>query len=302
MSWDLNRRQWLVAGGSAWLGAGAMGRVLAQPKGDTKKVLFFIKSAGFPHPVVTRRRDQPSLAEKVLAEVGKEHGFEVVASKDGRLFEPDKIGEWDAFVFETTGDLTSVGDSEKSPPISADGEKALYEAIRGGKGFLGMHCATDTFGHHHQRNKGADDPYIQMIGGEFAGHGPVQQEVRIDIADPDFPGIAKGFGKSGGSFRIKDEWYALKNMPDDLHVILVQVTEGMQGKMYQRPNYPITWARQYGKGRVFYTSMGHREDVWENPMYQGLLLGALGWATGRVEANIEPNISRVTPNYKQLPI
>ena len=60
--------------------------------------------------------------------------------------------------------------------------------------------------------------------------------------------------------------------------------------MYQRPNFPMTWARPYGKGRVFYTSMGHREDVWENPMYQGLLLGALGWATGRVDANIEPNI------------
>ena len=67
-------------------------------------------------------------------------------------------------------------------------------------------------------------------------------------------------------------------------MILVQVTEGMKGHMYERPNFPITWARPYGKGRVFYTSMGHREDVWENPMYQGLLLGALGWATGRVDA------------------
>ena len=47
--------------------------------------------------------------------------------------------------------------------------------------------------------------------------------------------------------------------------------------------------------------MGHREDVWENPMYQGLLLGALGWATGRVEANVEPNIRTVTPKYDELP-
>ena len=54
--------------------------------------------------------------------------------------------------------------------------------------------------------------------------------------------------------------------------------------MYERPNFPETWARMHGKGRVFYTSMGHREDVWENPLYQGLLLGALGWATGKVDA------------------
>jgi type 1 glutamine amidotransferase len=300
MSWDLNRRQWLVAGGAAWLGAGAMGRVLAQPSVDTKKVLFFTKSSGFQHSVITRHGEKPGHAERILTEIGKEHGFEVVASKDGRLFEPNQIGQWDVFVFETTGDLTTRG-TDKSPPISPDGEKAFYDAIRGGKGFLGIHCATDTFGHHHQRNKGADDPYIQMIGGEFAGHGPVQQEVRIDIADSEFPGIAQGFGKSGKSFRIRDEWYALKNMPDDLHVILVQVTEGMQGNMYHRPNYPSTWARAYGKGRVFYTSMGHREDVWENPMYQGLLLGALAWATGRVEVTIEPNITRVTPNYNRLP-
>jgi type 1 glutamine amidotransferase len=84
---------------------------------------------------------------------------------------------------------------------------------------------------------------------------------------------------------------------------MVQVTKGMRSgpvREYNRPNYPMTWARNHGKGRVFYTSMGHREDVWENPMYQGLLLGALGWATGRVDADIEPNIRKVTPEYNKL--
>jgi type 1 glutamine amidotransferase len=297
MSSGLSRRDLLMAGGAAWLGAGAMNRLLARPQGATKKVLFFIKSAGFPHPVVTQRGGKPSLAEQILAKAGKEHGFEVVATKDGRMFDPDKIGEWDAFVFETTGNLLTEGGSEKSPAMSPDGEKAFYEAIRNGKGFLGMHCATDTFGQH--RKRGADDPYIQMIGGEFNGHG-AQQEVEIAIADPKFPGIADGFGRAGESFRILDEWYALRHIADDLHVILVQKTKEMKGPMYQRPDYPMTWARMHGKGRVFYTSMGHREDVWESPMYQGLLLGALGWATGRVEADTEPNVRKVTPHYDRL--
>ena len=167
---------------------------------------------------------------------------------------------------------------------------------------LGMHCAADTFGHHAPRNKGPEDPYIQMIGGEFVSHGP-QQVVTIEVVDPKFPGMAHGFGSLGQSFTINDEWYALKNMPEDLHVIMVQVTKGMRSgpvREYNRPNYPMTWARNHGKGRVFYTSMGHREDVWENPMYQGLLLGALGWATGRVDAEIEPNIRKVTPEYNKL--
>ena len=299
MPCDLNRRQCLMAAGAAWLGAGSVNRLLAQPKGAGKKVLFFTKSSGFQHSVIARKGDTLGLAERILTEIGKDHGFEVVASKDGRLFNPDQIDQWDGFVFETTGDLTTPG-GDKNPPISADGEKAFYDAIRGGKGFMGMHCATDTFGHFGKRNKGAEDPYIQMIGGEFIVHGD-QQPSRIDIVSPTFPGIAKGFGAAGNSFTITDEWYALKNFADDLHVILVQGTEGMKGKMYQRPNFPITWARPFGKGRVFYTSMGHREDVWENPMYQALLLGALGWSTGLVDASIEPNIRQVTPKYDELP-
>jgi type 1 glutamine amidotransferase len=306
MSRELTRRQWLLASGAAWLGTGSINSLLAQPKGGTKKVLFFTKSSGFQHPVIARKNDTLGLAERILTDIGEDHGFEVVASKDGRLFEPSQIGQWDAFVFETTGDLTIPGD-DKNPPISADGEKALYDAIRSGKGFMGMHCATDTFGHFGpkykkagSRDQGADDPYIQMIGGEFIVHG-AQQPSRIEISDPDFPGIAKGFGSSGREFTIKDEWYALKNFADNLHVVLVQVTSGMKGHMYERPNFPCTWARAYGKGRVFYTSMGHREEVWQDPMYQTLLLGALGWATGRVDANIEPNIRQVTPKSDELP-
>ncbi|MGP0063353.1 MAG: ThuA domain-containing protein [Isosphaeraceae bacterium] len=298
MSRGLSRRELLLAGGAAWLGAGAMGQVLARPQGAPKKVLFFTKSSGFQHSVIARKGDQPSVAERVLRDIGESHGFQVISTKDGRVFEPDQIGQWDAFVFETTGDLTTPG-TDKATPISPEGEKAFYDAIRGGKGFLGMHCATDTFGHHGKRNKGAEDPYIQMIGGEFVSHG-AQQEVEIDIVDPKFPGVAEGFGKSGPSFRITDEWYALKNMPEDMHVILVQNTKGMKGREYQRPSYPMTWARNFGKGRVFYTSMGHREDVWENPMYQGLLIGALGWATGRVDVDVTPNIKEVTPGYDKL--
>ena len=184
---------------------------------------------------------------------------------------------------------------DKEPPISADGLKAFFDAIESGKGFVGMHCASDTFGVH--RKMGANDPYIKMIGGHFAGHG-AQQVATIEVADPSFPG-ASGFGT--GSFKINDEWYTQKYWADDLHVILVQKTEGMKGEEYQRPNFPETWARMQGKGRVFYTSMGHREDVWENPKYQGLLLGALGWATGKVDSDVTPNVQKVTPDYKTGP-
>ena len=292
MSSAMNRRQLLLAAGAAVMGAGPLGRALAAPKGSMKKVLFFTKSSGFQHSVITRKDGKPSMAERILTEIGKDHGFEVVASKDGTLFDPARIGEWDAFAFETTGDLTTEGPHKDGKPMSQDGKKAFLDAVAGGKGFLGMHCATDTF--HSRGNE--IDPYIKMIGGEFITHG-AQQVARLTVTDPDFPG-AKAFGST---FEINDEWYAQKNLADDLHVVIAHETKGMKGPMYQRPNFPETWARKHDQGRVVYTSMGHREDVWENEKYQGLLLGALGWVTGKTDLNVEPNVSKVTPGYDKIP-
>jgi len=63
----------------------------------------------------------------------------------------------------------------------------------------------------------------------------------------------------------------------------------------QPSNYPSTWAQQYGKGRSFYTSMGHRLEVWNDPVFQQILVGGLKWAVGDVEADVTPNIDKVTP-------
>ncbi len=159
MSSSLNRRQVLLAAGAAVLGAGSLDRAFAVQKGSSKKVLFFTKSSGFEHSVIQRKDGKPAHAERILTDLGKEHGFEVVTTKDGTLFDPDKIGEWDAFAFETTGVLTEQGQHKDGNPMSADGKKAFLDAIAAGKGFIGMHCATDTF----HTNDGSVDPYIKMI-------------------------------------------------------------------------------------------------------------------------------------------
>jgi len=297
MSQTLNRRQMLLASGAALLGAGALARTTQAAQKEitkTKKVLFFTKSSGFQHPAITRRDGKLGLCERVLSEIGKGLGFEVVPSKDGRLFEPDKIGEWDAFIFYTTGDLTTQGSQQEGPahPMSADGKKAFLDAIAGGKGFVGMHSATDTF---HSRGREID-PYIKMIGGEFISHG-AQQVSNLVVTCDDFPGV-KPFGKG---LKLNDEWYSQKNLADDLHVIIAHDTRGMTGWQYDRPNFPETWARMHDKGRVFYTSMGHRDDVVENPLFQGLVMGALGWVTRGCDVDVSPNVSKVTPGYATLP-
>lgn len=261
-----------------------------------RKLLFFTKSAGFEHPACRREGEALSHVERVMTELAAQHGFEVVCTKDGRIFDSD-LDAFDAFFFYTTGDLTQAG-TDRHPPMSVKGKERLLAAVAEGKGFLGSHCASDTF--HSagpaREEQAERDPYIAMLGGEFISHGP-QQVARQVVTSPNFPG-AHGLGKA---FEINDEWYSLKNFPDDLHVILVQDTQGMDGKDYQRPPYPATWARRHEKGRVFYTSMGHREDVWTSPIFQQILLGALSWAFGDVEFDPQPNIKQVTPGAHVMP-
>jgi type 1 glutamine amidotransferase len=171
---------------------------------------------------------------------------------------------------------------------------------------MALHCGSDTFhskGHvkgdliRDVNDTGEDnfDPYIKMLGGEFIVHG-AQQPATLRCVDPAFPGAA---GLNGASFQ--EEWYSLKNFAPDLHVILVQETTGMKGPMYQREAFPETWARMHGKGRVFFSSLGHREDVWQRPDFQGLLIGGLNWVTGRVEAEVKPNIKEVAPGADPKP-
>lgn len=263
-----------------------------------KRLLMFTRSQGFEHSVVKRGKNNAlSLAERVVTDLGQKKGFEVTCTKDGRVFLPESIAKFDAFLFETTMDLTRDG-GDGQPPMPVEGKKALLDAIAAGKGFVGCHCASDTFHSPGDRNANQTreqmDPYIAMLGGEFIVHG-AQQKAKMRVADNQFPG-AKGLK----DFELNEEWYALKNFARDLHVILVQDTEGMKGGMYERPSFPATWARRHEKGRVFYTSMGHREDVWENPLFQELLMGGLSWAFGNVEADLTPNLSEAAPKASQL--
>lgn len=297
---EFSRREMLVAAGAATAGASLMG----WPRGAVgaedeppRKVLFFTKSAGFQHSVIRREGDALSHAEKIFIEVGKQHNMEVVATKDGTVFDSD-LDQFDAFAFYTTGDLTKAG-TDKTPPMSADGKKRLMDAVAGGKGLIGSHCASDTF--HSEgpgwENQEEPDPYIAMLGGEFISHG-AQQEARMVVANSNFPGAET----LGDDFLLEEEWYSLKNIARDMHVILVQDTQGMQGVMYERPAYPATWARRHGEGRVFYTSMGHREDVWTNPLFKGLLVGALAWTTGNVDVETPTNLDSVCPGAHVMPV
>jgi type 1 glutamine amidotransferase len=291
-------RRALIAAGAAGFAGAALPRAGAANAGNPKKrsVLFFNKSSGFEHDPVKRQGRRPSLAETVLTEIGKGRGFDVVATKDGRVFDGD-LARYHAFFFFTTGDLTQPG-TDRTPPMRATGKEALLAAIRGGKGFVGVHSASDTF---HSKGSAFEtqqnpDSYIAMLGGEFISHGS-EQEARAKIADPNFPGLRD----LGESFKAKEEWYSLKNFANDIHVVLVLDTDGMHDSEYRRPLFPLAWARREGLGRVYYNAMGHREDVWRSRRFQEMLAGAVAWATGAADAALSANMAEVTPQASLLP-
>jgi hypothetical protein len=248
---------------------------------------------------VKRKDGELSLAERIATELGGKLNIEVVCEKDGRCFLSKEFPTFDGFLFETQGNLGAEKSLDGAPPVPPEGKKALLEAIEGGKGFVGCHCASDTYHSagdaFETQNPTVRDPYILMLGGEFIKHGK-QQNATMRVVDRAFPGI-----KGQSDFKLYEEWYSLKNFAPDLHVILVQESKGMEGFEYKRPDFPATWARMHGKGRVFFTSMGHRDEVWKDSIFQTLLTGALSWTLGRVIADVSPNIDKVTPGANDLP-
>src|SRR3990172_3797272 len=135
--------------------ASGQSRADEKPK---RKLLFLTPSAGFPHSSITRPKDKPdglSHAEKILTEIGGKAGIEVTCTKDCSLINAENLKKYDAVFFYTTGDL----------PIPQ--RQDLLDYVKAGKGFIGSHCATDTF---HNWIEGDKKPYIDMIGAEFATH------------------------------------------------------------------------------------------------------------------------------------
>ncbi|MBS0207816.1 MAG: ThuA domain-containing protein [Planctomycetes bacterium] len=184
----------------------------------------------------------------------------------------DALKPYDGVIFaNTTGDL----------PLPD--KQGFIDWLRSGKAFIGMHSATDTF--HNFR------PYIDMIGGEFDGH-PWHQLVTVKSEDSSNP-VATSWGST---FEITDEIYQFKSYSRDDKQVLMSLDATNDGRPKQKAkpdgeplgffergkradrDYAVAWVKPIDKGRVFYTSLGHRDEVWRNPQYQQHVLAGIRWA------------------------
>lgn len=260
---------------------------VTQAEAAPKKVLVVTTTTGFRHSSIPT-------AEKVLGELAKSSGAFVVdyagvdnnaADFKGANGKEDKeksnaaikailakkmsaeaLKNYDAVVFaNTTGDL----------PLPDP--QAFIDWVKSGKGFVGMHSATDTF-HNFA-------PYVDMIGALFETH-KEQVEVQPINQDQECPACKH----LGTDWKVFDEIYIMKNF--DASKVHGLLTLDKHPNFKTPGNFPIAWCKEFGKGRVFYTSLGHREDVWDpkypnrknSPKvaeeYQKHILEGIRWALG----------------------
>ena len=261
------------------------------------KVLHFTRSQGFEHGPAKLLEDGTTISGRALKKYLAKKNIEVVETQDGGVFDGN-LDQYDGFIFYTSGNLQDPAGSknDKAKPISESGLRKAYDAVRGGKGFVGIHSATDS--HCNLKDNDGVDLYTKFIGARFATHG-AQQFATLTVAEPTaFPFLKE----SGKHITTWDEWYAMHQYNNDLHVILVQETADMEGaKEYGRPPFPASWIRQEGKGRVGYTSFGHDDWYFKNTDNVRRIAELVEWSVGRFDADTTPNIEKVTPRFAEMP-
>ena len=170
-------------------------------------------------------------------------------------------------------------------PKSEEARKqALADFVAGGKGLGGCHSATDTY--HNWKD------YNKMMGGTFAGH-PWSQKIPVKNLDPQNPINAAFAGKD---FEISDEIYQFRAdtaLPTDRRFLLSMDTSKMDEKDVKKGGrkdglYPISWVAPYQKGRTFYCSLGHSDNIYWNPAILKHYLAGMQYILGDLDVETTP--------------
>jgi type 1 glutamine amidotransferase len=227
--------------------------------GRTRRLLAIGAASGWQHESV-------SDALVALHALGRESGlWETTVRTDVQLVTKRKLPEngknldhFDAVFFVTCGEL----------PLDDEQKQALLSFVRDdGKGFLGAHSATV-----------AEWPaYVEMIGGSFDGHPWDQLEAVVKVEVRDFPAM-RHFPER---LRLFDEFYQIRDFSRARSRVLMSLDTSSVDKTrpgVRQEDIPLAWTRSYGKGRVFYSSLGHPPAAWARADLRLMWLEAVKWA------------------------
>ena len=236
---------------------------LAQTSGEFT-VDFVHQPAGKPDNLKPNATDEQKAAYNAA-----EAAWEAALKDALQKLSPASLKNYDGVVFaSTTGDL----------PLPDP--QGFLDWIKAGHAFIGIHAASDTF--HHWPG------YIDMLGGEFTHHG---RQVSVDCLNQDPKNPATAALPKVWTIS-QEEIYQFKNYdPAKVHDLLILDKHPETGAP---GHFGVSWCKSYGQGRVFYTSLGHREDIWDtdpdlkdrknaveiSKAYQAHVLGGIEWALG----------------------
>jgi len=255
-----------------------------------RKLLVFSKTNGFRHASIVT-------GKALLTEMGRKTGaFEAVVSDDLANFESPKLDQFDAVCFLSTtqnvfaphpNELKKMSDEDKKTAGEREArlKQNMMDFIKSGRGFIGLHAATDCCYEWPEFGK--------MINGWFDGHpwtADALVSVKVEPGQEKHPLVAMFEGQN---IEFKEEIYQLKDPYDSkaVHMLLRLDTEktDMKRKGIKRTDndFGIAWARHWDKGRVFYCSLGHNHDIFWHPKVVRHYLAGIQWAIGDYKVEVK---------------
>jgi len=247
--------------------------LLAQSPHPRKQLLAIGEQKGYRHEAVSH-------ALATIERLGHDSGLwdttirtdTEALTKKKLEYNAKNLKDFDAVLFFTGGELE----------MDAQQKADFLSFVRDdGKGFVGVHSATITFTSWPE--------YGEMIGGYFDEHPWGTFDAPMLVEDSAFPGMQQW----PRSFVLRDEVYQIKDYSRDKVRVLMRLDSGkldMKNKKVHRTDgdFAVTWAKTYGKGRVFYSSLGHVPENWDDPRLQEMYVEAIKWALGLTEADAMP--------------
>ena len=233
------------------------------------RVLVFSKTLGYRHASITN-------GIAAIRELGAMHGFVVEVTEDSNVFTQRNLDRFQAIIFlSVTGDV-----------FNSAQESTFKDYILNGGGFVGIHGA--IFG--PQACESDWRWYGEMFCCTFTNHSTVQPATVI-VEPTAYPAMTR----LPVRWARTDEWYNYTGTPRNCaHVIATLDETTYRGGTVGR-DHPIAWSRRMGKGRVWYTAMGHTESSFAEPLFLEHLLGGIQIAAGQVKADFSPNPKPTSP-------
>jgi type 1 glutamine amidotransferase len=215
-------------------------------------VLVFSRTTGYRHASIED-------GTKALSRLALERGWHLESTEDPTKFTDAGLSRFDVVVFlSTTGDV-----------LDPSQERAFERFIQTGKGYVGVHAASDTE---------YDWPwYGGLVGAYFRAHPAVQAaDVYVESGHPTTQGLPAPWTRT-------DEWYAFDENPRGKVEVLLTVDESSYdpGQGTMGDDHPIAWLHEYDGGRAFYTALGHTRESYAEPAFVEHLAAAIEWAAGK---------------------